>query len=148
LFFIHLNKKQNTREGITRYNDLKREDNARMISKITEISDKILDCKDYYEFNELMFEHENLVSSVLDLPRLFDMEFSDYWGAVKSLGAWGGDFALVSSDKSFEETQQYFSTRGYHQILKYDELILQNFEKYGEVRIETLEDMKDGSNLS
>ena len=148
LYFIHLNKKQNTREGIQRYNDLKNEDNAEIISKITEISDKILECKDYSEFNDLIFEHENLVSLVLDMPRIFDKEFSDYWGAVKSLGAWGGDFALVSSDKSFEETQEYFSTRGYSKILKYDELILQNFEKYGEVRIETLEDMNHGSNLS
>jgi mevalonate kinase len=127
IYFVYLNEKQNTRESISRYKELVTNNDFKldMCSKIDIISDKILNCIDFKEFEELIFEHESIISNALDLPRIKDKEFSDFWGSVKSLGAWGGDFVMVSSDKSPLVTKEYFKNKGFDQILSFDELILQ-----------------------
>jgi hypothetical protein len=76
------------------------------------------------EFDELMEEHEELVQSVLKQPRAKERLFSDYWGTVKSLGAWGGDFVLVTSNEPEEKTRQYFAEKGFDTVIAYDEMIL------------------------
>ncbi len=52
--------------------------------------------------------------------------FSDYWGEVKSLGAWGGDFVLVTSKKPIEETREYFLNKGNDVFIPYAELIIES----------------------
>jgi mevalonate kinase len=127
IYFVYLNQKQNTRESISRYKDLVTNNDFKldMCSKIDTISEKILSCIDFKEFEELIFEHESIISNALDLPRMKDKEFSDFWGSVKSLGAWGGDFVMVTSNKDPLETKEYFKKKGFEQILSFDELILQ-----------------------
>ncbi|MBK8557148.1 MAG: hypothetical protein IPL65_15875 [Lewinellaceae bacterium] len=52
------------------------------------------------------------------------MHFSDYWGAVKSLGAWGGDFVLVTSEKDESTTRAYFLDKGFDVFLPWRDMIL------------------------
>lgn len=75
------------------------------------------------EFEALVKEHEEIVQSVIKQPRAKELYFSDFWGEVKSLGAWGGDFVLVTSEKSEKETREYFSQKGFDTMLTYDEMI-------------------------
>lgn len=130
LYFVYLSQKQNTREAIKRYRDLVSVDD-RSIARITRISEEIQNCVSIEEFEDLIVEHENIISSALDLPRVKEDKFSDYFGEIKSLGAWGGDFILATSSKSIDETKKYFIDRGHETIFTFDELILQNFHKYG-----------------
>ena len=129
LYFLYLNKKKNSHDAVVAYQELDIPNKAAIIQRITEISEGVLKCQDLKEFESLILEHENIVSSALGKERLLDSNFSDYPGVVKSLGAWGGDFALVTSSQSYEQTQKYFKERGYDTFIKFDELILQNFEK-------------------
>jgi len=69
-------------------------------------------------------EHENIISELIDFEKVKSIYFSDYWGTVKSLGAWGGDFVLVTSDRSEKETKKYFNEKGFNVFLKYEDLIL------------------------
>lgn len=75
------------------------------------------------EFEALVKEHEEIVASVIKQTRAKDLYFGDFWGEVKSLGAWGGDFVLVTSEKSEQETRQYFSNKGFDTVLTYAEMI-------------------------
>jgi hypothetical protein len=44
---------------------------------------------------------------------------------VKSLGAWGGDFFLASTNKwTFEEVRKYFENKGLMTVFKWNDLIL------------------------
>tara|TARA_Y100000768_G_C23991469_1_gene693993 strand:+ start:7977 stop:8969 length:993 start_codon:yes stop_codon:yes gene_type:complete len=131
LYFVFLNQKQNTNNEINRYRDLC-VDKSQTIDKLNNISDKILECIDLAEFEQLIAEHESIMSSQLDLPRVKQKHFHDYHGEIKSLGAWGGDFVLATSKESAEDTKKYFHDRGHKIVLTFDELILQNFQKYGE----------------
>lgn len=132
IYFVYLNQKMNSKAGIQRYRDLVN-DSKELVSKINKITHNMLDCLDLSEFDELVCEHESIISSALDLPRAKDLYFSDYWGEIKSLGAWGGDFILATSKESIEKTKTYFANRGHSVCFTFDELILQNFQKFGEV---------------
>jgi mevalonate kinase len=122
LFFVHLNQKQNSREGILHYKQLKT-DKRPVIERLNNISEKILAATSLYEFESLLSEHENIIAENLKLQKVKALHFSDYWGEIKSLGAWGGDFVLATSAKPEKETLKYFQEKGFRTVLKYKELI-------------------------
>ena len=123
LYFVYLGKKQNSRDGILRYRALGEKVKA-SLGQINQLTLDVIACTSLSEFEKLMLRHEMIVSSMLDLPRAQDLYFSDYWGAVKSLGAWGGDFVLVTSDRDATSTKSYFQQKGFEVILGYREMIL------------------------
>ena len=47
---------------------------------------------------------------------------NDFDGAVKSLGAWGGDFFLAASEMPFERVSKYFQTKGLKTVFKFNDL--------------------------
>ena len=47
--------------------------------------------------------------------------FKDYSGVIKSLGAWGGDFVLVTGN---ENDYQYFLNKGFKTIIPFNKMIL------------------------
>ena len=73
------------------------------------------------EFEKLIQEHEKIISSIIELPTVKERLFPDYFGTLKSLGAWGGDFILATGDKN---TPQYFKAKGYTTILRYSDMVL------------------------
>ena len=123
LYFVYLGKKQNSREGIQRYRALGEKVKA-SLEEINQLTLDVVACASLPEFEALMLRHEMIVGSMLDLPRAQNLYFSDYWGVVKSLGAWGGDFVLVTSDQSAVTTKNYFQQKGFEVILSYGEMIL------------------------
>ncbi len=123
LYFIYLGKKQNSRSGIKHYRD-KVGDQPQLISNISIITNRMLSATTISEFQSLVKHHEKMISSIINLPRIKKERFDDYWGQVKSLGAWGGDFIMATSKKSREETEMYFKAKGYDVFFAYDELIL------------------------
>ena len=123
LYFVYLGKKQNSRDGIQRYRAL----GEIAKDKLDEINKLTLDfvaCDSLSEIEALILQHETIVSTMLDLPRAQDLYFADYWGQVKSLGAWGGDFVLVTSNRGDQETKNYFQNKGFEVVLRYKEMIL------------------------
>jgi len=122
LYFIYLGKKQNSREAITHYRKIKKKEAISL--EISEITQSLLTCTSLYDFEKLINQHEDLIAITLHLQKVKDLYFDDYWGSVKSLGAWGGDFVLATSDRTEEETREYFRTKGFNVFLKYEEMIL------------------------
>ena len=122
LFFVHLNQKQDTSIGIKEYLKAvkKKKD---FVKSATEISEAMTEASDLKSFAILMDKHEDLVSHHTGFKKVKDEKFSDFWGSVKSLGAWGGDFVLAASSKSEAETKAYFADRGFDTFLTYTEMI-------------------------
>ena len=120
LHFIYLNKKQNSLDEIKSFRE---KINSKIgITEISDITKRIIICKDQIEFNSLIKEHENIVSKLTSKEKIKDKLFNDFDGEIKSLGAWGGDFILASAlDKNPTE---YFKSKGFNTILKYNELAL------------------------
>lgn len=123
LFLVYLGRKQNSRDALKRYHQSKAGLNG-SVDKVSRLTESINSASTLREFESLVRQHETLVSEIIGLPTVQSHEFSDYWGCVKSLGAWGGDFVLATSEKSEEETRAYFKGKGLDVIFRYDELIL------------------------
>ena len=120
LFFVHLNKKQDSKDGIARFKE-KREKTNNEIQLVSEISRQLVKQQKLSEFEKLIHEHEKIISSIIELPTVKESIFPDYFGTLKSLGAWGGDFILATGNK---DTPQYFKTKGYTTILRYSDMVL------------------------
>jgi len=119
LYFLHLNKKQNSGKAITHYNTKSVEPTN--IKRISSISNAIVDCSDFDMFCSLMDEHEQILSKILNMPTIKTQLFPDFSGSIKSLGAWGGDFVLVGVK---DDPIPYFSSKGYNTIITFGEMIL------------------------
>lgn len=122
LYFIYLGKKQDSRQGIAHYRQ-KVKDEPALTAKISNLTRQFIDCQNLTEFEHLIQQHEAIVSQTLELPRAKDLYFSDYWGEIKSLGAWGGDFILATSHKNEAETKFYFNERGFETVIPFEQLV-------------------------
>ncbi len=123
LYFVYLGQKQNSREGIAHYRQ--RQGNVQgQLDAISALTHEMIACKTLPYFEQLIQRHEDIIASVIDLPRAFELYFANYWGQVKSLGAWGGDFVLLTSDRSEVETRAYCNEKGFEVFIPYKELIL------------------------
>ncbi len=110
LYFIYLGKKQDSQAGIKHYNQSWPYP-PESVNALSEITREILKANTLDEFNFLISAHEQLVAKYLKLKTVKSELFSDFWGEVKSLGAWGGDFVLATSEKNYKETKAYFEEK-------------------------------------
>lgn len=122
IYFVYLNKKQNSKAAIKAYYNNKNQNLAQNIAQNNKITDAILNAKTTQEFALAVEKHEVHLSNILEIQTIKETAFADFNGIVKSLGAWGGDFVMVVSK---EDPTAYFVSKGYETILTYDEMILQ-----------------------
>lgn len=119
LIFIHLNQKQDSREGINHYKSKNK--SQEMVSGFSNLTKKILICDELENFSQLMMLHEQRISKFVEISTVKSLYFNDCPTFVKSLGAWGGDFVMSSK---FEGFQDYFSGKGFTTIFEWGDLIL------------------------
>lgn len=122
LFFVYLGNKQSSREAVKEYAK-KRPFPAALISKITELTQEFLNASTLKQFQAAMIEHEELVGKTLEMTPVKELKFSDFKGAIKSLGAWGGDFIMVATDEDLLSVKSYFKGRGLDVVYSYTDLI-------------------------
>ena len=124
LYFIYLGKKQDSRKGIKHYREqVKHPEKYQQIC--TELTHAICEAKDLTTFEKALSEHEKLISTTLKMKTSQNLYFEDYKaGVIKSLGAWGGDFVLATSNQSIEATKKYFNNKGMDIVLPYRKLIV------------------------
>jgi hypothetical protein len=72
------------------------------------------------EFEQILNEHEDFISKILSVVPVKEKLFSDFQGAIKSLGAWGGDFVLATGN---EHTPEYFKNKGFKVVMTYEEML-------------------------
>lgn len=118
IIFIHLNQKQDSREGIQLYRS--KEKSHEIIDFFTEITESVLCAETLQEFSDLMTLHEEKLSNFLELPTVKDKFFADCPAFVKSLGAWGGDFVMSSK---FSDYRTYFAQLGFSSVFEWDDII-------------------------
>ncbi|MFI1770460.1 GYDIA family GHMP kinase [Thalassobellus citreus] len=120
LYFVYLNKKQNSRDGISTYKANKSNLES-VISEINDITTNIISCENLNTFDALIKQHESLISKITKQDTVKDTLFKDFNGSVKSLGAWGGDFVLVTAE---EHPENYFKNKGFNTIIPYEDMVL------------------------
>ncbi len=119
IFFVYLNRKQNSRDAIKEY--IKNTISKSIMEEASNLTTAIVESMTLYEFEDLIKIHENLIASVLNVDPIKKRLFSDFSGQIKSLGAWGGDFILATGNLN---TMNYFKKKGFETIIPYSKMIL------------------------
>ncbi len=123
IYFVYLGQKQRSDESIAQF----KKDAAYSESNIHSISvigEKLVKTDNLEDFENLLCEHEKIMSAILRIAPVKERLFKGHPGVVKSLGAWGGDFVLItnhSTDKAFREQMK---NMGFNTMFSWDELVL------------------------
>lgn len=98
VFLVYLGQKQDSRAGIAQYQSKKV--NVKwegFVDKANSCSIHLSKAENLFEFESYLQEHESIIRILIGEETIQNRLFPDYrWGTVKSLGAWGGDFVLVT----------------------------------------------------
>jgi mevalonate kinase len=121
IYFVYLNKKQSSKSSIAQYKKNKAQNLDKSIRTIDKITQEILNSGNIKSFARAIASHEAEMSHILEVKTVQETLFSDFEGKIKSLGAWGGDFILVTAETN---PTTYFAAKGYNTILTYEEMIL------------------------
>lgn len=119
LYFVYLNQKKNSREAIQAF---KRQNiSEEQVAYASRLTRAVMKANTLTEFERLINEHESFISNILGVVPVKEKLFPDFQGAIKSLGAWGGDFILATGDK---DTPGYFKNKGFKVVMAYKEMLL------------------------
>ena len=120
IFFVYLNKKQNSKSAIASYYG-KQGNIQTDLETINSITKRVIEAITLKEFALALQNHEIELSNILELPTVKEALFPDFEGVIKSLGAWGGDFVMCISK---ENPTDYFKAKGCETVIPYGEMIL------------------------
>jgi mevalonate kinase len=125
LFLVYSGKKKKTSsEGNTFMKEKKVQ--TQLIEEISILADEFAYCQNQETFNRLIRTHEKLVGSMIGQLPVKEQLFADFDGEIKSLGAWGGDFYLVSTGMPFSGVKKYFENKGLTTLFLWNNLILKS----------------------
>lgn len=121
-WFVYLNQKQNSREGIRYYRQ--QQQSKTSIKQISQLTAALIEAQHPAVVQKIIAEHESLTAGLLNLPPVKQQLFPDFPGQIKSLGAWGGDFIwALPTAFSAAACRDYFARKGYQTVLNWTEMI-------------------------
>lgn len=122
LYFVYLGMKKDSQAEVKQFFK-RRLDFHNEIQEISDITLQMISCSTATEFGRLINAHENILAYILDKPVLRIEKFKDFAGEIKSLGAWGGDFAMALWPYSKQEFEQYLLNKGLQIYFPYHQLV-------------------------
>lgn len=120
LLFVYTGKKQATAAEVSAFKN--KRSSGEDIKAMNAIVNAAAACREIADWEKLMRESEKLLSSLLNVPPVGEKYFADYPFAVKSLGAWGGDF-IMATCRDVPEAKRYFQQMGKQTVFTYNDLI-------------------------
>lgn len=123
IYFVYLGKKQKSLESIKYFRETAKyfKQDIREISKI---SRALVETKTLKNFERLINLHESILSKILQRPTVKQLLFSNFKGSVKSLGGWGGDFVMMTSEMEKPDFETYLTKNGFNTYYSFKELII------------------------
>ncbi len=122
LFFAYTGKKQDSAASVKKYLSAPKPGD-RNLKRVSQISEEIISITDIEHFNELLKEHDSILSDLLGEIPVNDSIFKGLPGYFKSLGAWGGDFVLITWKDDAVELYSLLKQKGMDVVFPYDKII-------------------------
>lgn len=120
--FVYSGKKQATENHIVKFKP-----NVSLLQSakqhISEITEKLIKEENISSIVRLISEHEKIVGELIEKTPVKTKLFSDFEGAIKSCGAWGGDFYLAVSHKGKDYIKNYFFEHNYKTLFNWQEMV-------------------------
>lgn len=122
IFFVYLGMNKSATEEAQFFREAKIEGRQQIVNEISQLTHEMISAQNLSSFNKVITAHEDVLSSVLKFEKVKDLYFGDYWGEIKSLGAWGGDFIMVTSERDPSATRDYFASKGFTTFIPFSEI--------------------------
>ena len=122
LYFIYLGRKKDSQSAVREFKR-KQAGSPEIIKNISDITMSMAHAGTIAEFEDSLIEHEKILSGILEIPPVQMTYFADFHGKIKSLGAWGGDFVMVTWQGTEQDLQKYFRNKGLNTIFTYERMI-------------------------
>ena len=124
LYFVYQGHKQSSGKEVKSFKErAQKSDFSKEIAEVSAITDALVKVASFNDFCALLTRHEEILSRCLEQPSL-KLQYPDFQGVIKSLGAWGGDFFLAATELPEKEVMEYFKKKGLETILKYTDIVL------------------------
>jgi mevalonate kinase len=124
IYFVYQGSKQDSAEGISKYRSRNAVPGENIISSASLLTDRMLKAATLPGFEKVISEHELMISSLLGVPSIRTTLFSDLPGEVKSLGAWGGDFCMLTWRDHPELLSAYLKSKGLETWFSFSDIVL------------------------
>jgi mevalonate kinase len=124
IYFVYQGRKQDSAEGINKYQRNNSQPVKDTINKAGLLTERMLCASSLSEFEMVIHEHETLISRVLGVPGIKQTVFSDLPGEVKSLGAWGGDFCMLTWRDDPGLLSAYLKSKGLETWFNFNDIVL------------------------
>lgn len=124
MYVFYQGKKSDSAKSVRSWKSVKKWTSGD-VALVSEMSEKIAGGCGVSEAIDIFKEHERLLSGLLDLPLVQDQYSGFEGGVIKSLGAWGGDFALaLHPDQNYSEN--YFKSHSIDTWFRLADIVLQD----------------------
>lgn len=122
MWLVYLGEKQDSGKSVAAFLNNYLLDH-KDIERYSRLTGEFLRAQDLHTMGAVIMDHEQHLSEILRMPTLKSERFPELEGYAKSLGAWGGDFALLLTDWSGGQLAAYLSEKGIDQWFPYKELV-------------------------
>ena len=122
LFFAYTGKKQDSAVSVEKFLSAKNSTDFH-IDRVSAISREIIRTSDIESFNDLLREHDSILSLLLGRKPASKAMFPGFPGYIKYLGAWGGDFVLISWPGDVDELMKLLKQKGVEIVFPYKKLV-------------------------
>ncbi|MDK2977471.1 MAG: hypothetical protein PWP52_185 [Bacteroidales bacterium] len=123
IYLVYLGKKQDSLQSVLK-NKEKVKNKKKDAERISQLTARIIQSKSLSEFDGYIREHEEIISKTINESTVKSKYFENFKGAVKSLGAWGGDFVMATYEGEPDDVKNYFNKKGLNIIFPYKRLVL------------------------
>lgn len=120
---VYLNKKQSSANQVKSFLE-SASHNKKLVDEISNLTKEIAGEQEINRFMNLMHQHEKLIARATGMTPVQELLFPQFDGAIKSLGAWGGDFVLFVSKENFHTNKKWFQSKGYPVVMPFEEVII------------------------
>ena len=124
IYFVYQGRKQDSAEGISKYRHRNSIPDQNSIDTADLLTERMLQAATLSEFEQIMAEHEILIGKVLGIPGIRQTMFGDLPGEVKSLGAWGGDFCMLTWRGDAQLLPAYLKSKGLETWFNFHDIVL------------------------
>jgi len=124
IFFVYQGKKQDSAEGIVKFLNRNSEPDPQIVKTASLLTRRMLQVSSLTEFEQVIQEHEIVISAMLGVSSVGQTLFPDLPGAVKSLGAWGGDFCMLTWNEDPALLAPYLKSKGLETWFNFSDIVL------------------------
>jgi len=124
IYFVYRGNKQDSAEEVQKYHNRNSGIDKNAIDAASILTERMLGASTLSDFEQVMLEHEVLISRLLVEPSIKQTLFRNLPGEVKSLGAWGGDFCMLTWHDDPALLSAYLKSKNFEIWFNFNDIVL------------------------